>query len=106
MIGDNYIINVSNLNMNIILIFGEVLLKDMIEGKLLFIEIKLGDIGVWYKGVLVLLKFMVKSNLVDVIVDLKGFKKDKSIEKIKVGMIGDVKNEVKILSEIGVIYID
>ena len=34
---------------------------------------------------------MAKSNSADVIVDLKGFKKDKSTEKIKVGTIGDAK---------------
>ncbi|HDR4436081.1 DUF4097 family beta strand repeat-containing protein [Bacillus thuringiensis] len=104
--GDNYITNVSNSNMNIISTSGEVLLKDMTEGKSLFIETKSGDIGVRYKGVPASLKLMAKSNLADVIVDLKGLKKDKNTEKIKVGTIGDAKNEAKILSETGVIYID
>ncbi|AAP11442.1 MULTISPECIES: DUF4097 family beta strand repeat-containing protein [Bacillus] len=104
--GDNYITNVSNSNMNITSTSGEVLLKDMIEGKSLFIETKSGDIGVRYKGVPASLKLMAKSNSADVIVDLKGLKKDKSTEKIKVGTIGDAKNEAKILSETGVIYID
>lgn len=104
--GDNYITNVSNSNMNIISTSGEVLLKDMTEGKSLFIETKSGDIGVRYKGVPASLKLMAKSNLADVIVDLKGIKKDKNTEKIKVGTIGDAKNEAKILSETGVIYID
>ena len=87
--GDNYITNVSNSNMNITSTSGEVLLKDMIEGKSLFIETK-GDIGVRYKGVPASLKLMAKSNSADVIVDLKGLKKDKSTEK-KVGTIGDAK---------------
>lgn len=104
--GDNYITNVSNSNMNITSTSGEVLLKDMTEGKSLFIETKSGDIGVRYKGVPASLKLMAKSNSADVIVDLKGLKKDKSTEKIKEGTIGDAKNEVKILSETGVIYID
>ncbi|OKA31612.1 DUF4097 family beta strand repeat-containing protein [Bacillus cereus] len=104
--GDNYITNVSNSNMNIISTSGEVLLKDMTEGKSLFIETKSGDIGVRYKGVPASLKLMAKSNSADVIVDLKGLKKDKNTEKIKVGTIGDAKNETKILSETGVIYID
>ncbi|OPD55754.1 hypothetical protein BVG01_28235 [Bacillus anthracis] len=104
--GDNYITNVSNSNMNIISTSGEVLLKDMTEGKSLFIETKSGDIGVRYKGVPASLKLMAKSNLADVIVDLKGLNKDKNTEKIKVGTIGDAKNEAKILSETGVIYID
>ncbi|MCU5442001.1 DUF4097 domain-containing protein [Bacillus cereus] len=104
--GDNYITNVSNSNMNIISTSGEVLLKDMTEGKSLFIETKSGDIGVRYKGVPASLKLMAKSNSADVIVDLKGLKKDKNTEKIKVGTIGDAKNEAKILSETGVIYID
>ncbi|QKE09417.1 DUF4097 family beta strand repeat-containing protein [Bacillus cereus] len=104
--GDNYITNVSNSNMNIISTSREVLLKDMTEGKSLFIETKSGDIGVRYKGVPASLKLMAKSNLADVIVDLKGLKKDKNTEKIKVGTIGDAKNEAKILSETGVIYID
>ncbi|MDD7998959.1 MULTISPECIES: DUF4097 family beta strand repeat-containing protein [Bacillus cereus group] len=104
--GDNYITNVSNSNMNIISTSGEVLLKDMTEGKSLFIETKSGDIGVRYKGIPASLKLMAKSNLADVIVDLKGLKKDKNTEKIKVGTIGDAKNEAKILSETGVIYID
>lgn len=104
--GDNYITNVSNSNMNITSISGEVLLKDMTEGKSLFIETKSGDIGVRYKGVPASLKLMAKSNSADVIVDLKGLKKDKNTEKIKEGTIGDAKNEVKILSKTGVIYID
>ncbi|AXO95158.1 hypothetical protein C3496_00705 [Bacillus anthracis] len=104
--GDNYITNVSNLNMNITSKSGEVLLKDMTEGKSLFIETKSGDIGVRYKGVPTSLQLTAKSNLTDVIVDLKGLKKDKNTEKIKVGTIGDAKNEAKILSETGVIYID
>ncbi|CJH50647.1 Uncharacterised protein [Streptococcus pneumoniae] len=104
--GDNYITNVSNSNMNITSTSGEVLLKDMTEGKLLFVETKSGDIGVRYKGVLASLKLMAKSNSADVIVDLKGLKKDKSTEKIKVGTIGDAKNKVEILSKTGVIYID
>jgi hypothetical protein len=92
--------------MNITSTSGEVLLKDMTEGKSLFIETKSGDIGVRYKGVPASLKLMAKSNSADVIVDLKGLKKDKNTEKIKVGTIGDAKNEAKILSETGVIYID
>ncbi|TXR63000.1 DUF4097 family beta strand repeat-containing protein [Bacillus sp. AR18-7] len=104
--GDNYITNVSNSNMNITSISGEVLLKDMTEGKSLFIETKSGDIGVRYKGVPTSLQLTAKSKLTDVIVDLKGLKKDKNTEKIKVGTIGDAKNEAKILSETGVIYID
>ncbi|PFZ70035.1 hypothetical protein COL82_30400 [Bacillus toyonensis] len=101
--GDNY---VKNENMNITSTSGEVLLKDMTEGKSLFVETKSGDIGVRYKGVPASLKLMAKSNSDDVIVDLKGLKKDKSTEKIKVGTIGDAKNEAKILSKTGVIYID
>ncbi|PGR42747.1 hypothetical protein COC47_00465 [Bacillus cereus] len=104
--GDNYITNVSNSNVNITSTSGEVLLKDMTEGKSLFIETKSGDIGVRYKGVPASLKLMAKSNSADVIVDLKGLKKDKNTDKIKVGTIGDAKNEAKILSETGVIYID
>lgn len=104
--GDNYITNVSNSNMNITSTSGEVLLKDMTEGKSLFIETKSGDIGVRYKGVPTSLQLTAKSNLTDVIVDLKGLKKDKNTEKIKIGTIGDAKNEAKILSETGVIYID
>lgn len=104
--GDNYITNVSNSNMNITSTSGEVLLKDMTEGKSLFIETKSGDIGVRYKGVPASLKLMAKSNSANVIVDLKGLKKDKNTDKIKVGTIGDAKNEAKILSETGVIYID
>ncbi|MDA1527849.1 DUF4097 family beta strand repeat-containing protein [Bacillus cereus group sp. TH260-2LC] len=104
--GDNYVKNVKNENMNITSTSGEVLLKDMTEGKSLFIETKSGDIGVRYKGVPASLKLMAKSNSADVIVDLKGFRKDKSTDKIKVGTIGDAKNEAKILSETGVIYID
>ncbi|MDV6036650.1 DUF4097 family beta strand repeat-containing protein [Bacillus sp. SM-B1] len=104
--GDNYITNVSNSNMNITSTSGEVLLKDMTEGKSLFIETKSGDIGVRYKGVPASLKLMAKSNSADVIVDLKGLKKDKNTDKIKVGTIGDAKNEAKVLSKTGVIYID
>ncbi|MBG9717969.1 MULTISPECIES: DUF4097 family beta strand repeat-containing protein [Bacillus] len=104
--GDNYVKNVKNENMNITSTSGEVLLKDMTEGKSLFVETKSGDIGVRYKGVPASLKLMAKSNSADVIVDLKGFKKDKSTEKIKVGTIGDAKNKVEILSKTGVIYID
>ncbi|PFZ93646.1 hypothetical protein COL83_14455 [Bacillus wiedmannii] len=104
--GDNYVKNVKNENMNITSISGEVLLKDMTEGKSLFIETKSGDIGVQYKGVPASLKLTAKSNSTDVMIDLKGLKKDKNTEKIKEGTIGDAKNEAKILSETGVIYID
>ncbi|WP_439874217.1 DUF4097 family beta strand repeat-containing protein [Bacillus mycoides] len=104
--GDNYITNVSNSNMNITSTSGEVLLKDMKEGKSLFVETKSGDIGVRYKGVPTSLKLTAKSNSSDVIVNVKGLKKDKNTEKIKEGTIGDVKNEVKILSKTGAIYID
>ncbi|MGH1258043.1 MULTISPECIES: DUF4097 family beta strand repeat-containing protein [Bacillus] len=104
--GDNYITNVSNANMNITSTSGEVLLKDMKEGKSLFVETKSGDIGVRYKGVPISLKLTAKSNSSDVMVNVNGLKKDKNTEKIKEGTIGDAKNEVKILSKTGVIYID
>ncbi|MGE6539486.1 DUF4097 family beta strand repeat-containing protein [Bacillus luti] len=104
--GDNYITNVNNVNMNITSTSGEVLLKDIKEGKSLFIETKSGDIGVRYKGVPASLKLTAKSNSTDIMVDLKGLKKDKNTEKIKSGTIGDAKNEAKILSETGAIYID
>ncbi|MDA1677079.1 DUF4097 family beta strand repeat-containing protein [Bacillus cereus group sp. TH152-1LC] len=104
--GDNYITNVSNSNMNITSTSGEVLLKDMKEGKSLFVETKSGDIGVRYKGVPTSLKLTAKSNSSDVMVNVKGFKKDKNTEKVKAGTIGDAKNEVKILSKTGAIYID
>ncbi|HDR7433173.1 MULTISPECIES: DUF4097 family beta strand repeat-containing protein [unclassified Bacillus (in: firmicutes)] len=104
--GGNYVKNVKNENMNITSTSGEVLLKDMTEGKSLFIETKSGDIGVRYKGVPASLKLTAKSNSTDVMIDLKGLKKDKNTEKIKEGTIGDAKNEAKILSETGVIYID
>ncbi|NUC16596.1 hypothetical protein EXW28_22685 [Bacillus mycoides] len=104
--GDNYITNINNLNMNITSTSGEVLLKDMKEGKSLFVETKSGDIGVRYKGVPTSLKFTAKSNSSDVMVNVNGLKKDKNTEKIKAGTIGDAKNEVKILSKTGAIYID
>ncbi|TXS02008.1 hypothetical protein DN390_04265 [Bacillus sp. SH7-1] len=104
--GDNYVKNVKNENVNITSTSGEVLLKDMTEGKSLFVETKSGDIGVRYKGVPISLKLTTKSNSSDVMIDLKGLKKDKNTEKIKAGTIGDAKNEVKISSETGAIYID
>ncbi|PGB03033.1 hypothetical protein COL93_07975 [Bacillus toyonensis] len=104
--GDNYVKNVKNENMNITSTSGEVLLKDMTEGKSLFVETKSGDIGVRYKGAPTSLKLTAKSNSTDIMVDLNGLKKDKNTEKIKEGTIGDAKNEVKILSKTGVIYID
>ncbi|MED0989120.1 DUF4097 family beta strand repeat-containing protein [Bacillus nitratireducens] len=104
--GDNYITNVSNSNMNITSTSGEVLLKDMKEGKSLFVETKSGDIGVRYKGVPTSLKLTAKSNSSDVMLNVKGLKKDKNTEKVKAGTIGDAKNEVKILSKTGAIYID
>ncbi|WP_141525458.1 DUF4097 family beta strand repeat-containing protein [Bacillus cereus] len=104
--GDNYVKNIKNENMNITSTSGEVLLQDMKEGKSLFVETKSGDIGVRYKGVPTSLKLAAKSNSSDVMVNVKGLKKDKDTEKIKEGTIGDAKNEAKILSETGVIYID
>ncbi|MBJ8104708.1 MULTISPECIES: DUF4097 family beta strand repeat-containing protein [Bacillus cereus group] len=104
--GDNYVKNIKNKNMNITSTSGEVLLKDMKEGKSLFVETKSGDIGVRYKGVPTSLKFTAKSNSSDVMVNVNGLKKDKNTEKVKAGTIGDAKNEVKILSETGAIYID
>ena len=104
--GDNYITNVNNTFMNITSTSGEVLLKDMKEGKSLFVETKSGDIGVRYKGVPASLKLTAKSNSADIMVNVNGLKKDKNTEKIKEGTIGDAKNEVKILSKTGVIYID
>ncbi|HFK1450829.1 MULTISPECIES: DUF4097 family beta strand repeat-containing protein [Bacillus cereus group] len=104
--GDNYITNVSNSNMNITSTSGEVLLKNMKEGKSLFVETKSGDIGVRYKGVPTSLKLTAKSNSSDVMVNVKGLKKDENTENVKLGTIGDAKNEVQILSETGVIYID
>lgn len=47
-----------------------------------------------------------KSNSSDVMVNVKGLKKDKNTEKIKAGAIGDAKNKVEILSKTGAIYID
>ncbi|WP_242311182.1 DUF4097 family beta strand repeat-containing protein [Bacillus cereus group sp. BfR-BA-01331] len=104
--GDNYITNVNSSNMNITSTSGEVLLKDMTEGKSLFAETKSGDIGVRYKGVPTSLKLMAKSNSSDIMVNVNGLKKDKNTEKVKEGTIGDAKNEVKILSKTGTIYID
>ncbi|PGU48105.1 hypothetical protein COD91_02735 [Bacillus cereus] len=104
--GDNYVGNIKNENMNITSTSGEVLLKDMKEGKSLFVETKSGDIGVRYKGVPTSLRLTAKSNSSDVMVNVKGLKKDKNTEKIKAGTIGDAKNKVEILSKTGVIYID
>ncbi|HDR6318818.1 TPA: DUF4097 family beta strand repeat protein [Bacillus thuringiensis] len=104
--GDNYVKNIKNENMNITSTSGEVLLKDMKEGKSLFVETKSGDIGVRYKGVPTSLKLTAKSNSSDVMVNVNGLKKNKNTEKIKAGTIGDAKNEVKILSKTGAIYID
>ncbi|EEL68722.1 DUF4097 family beta strand repeat-containing protein [Bacillus mycoides] len=104
--GDNYVKNIKNENMNITSTSGEVLLKDMTEGKSLFVETKSGDIGVRYKGVPTSLKLMAKSNSSDIMVNVNGLKKDKNTEKVKEGTIGDAKNEVKILSETGAIYIN
>ncbi|PEW51935.1 hypothetical protein COD05_01060 [Bacillus cereus] len=104
--GDNYITNVSNSNMNITSTSGEVLLKDMKEGKSLFVETKSGDIGLRHKGVPTSLKLTAKSNSSDIMVNVNGLKKDKNTEKIKAGTIGDAKNEVKIVSKTGAIYID
>ncbi|MBE7095723.1 MULTISPECIES: DUF4097 family beta strand repeat-containing protein [Bacillus cereus group] len=104
--GDNYITNVSNLNMKITSTSGEVLLKDMKEGKSLFVETKSGDIGARYRGVPTSLKLTAKSNSSDVMVNVNGLKKDKNTEKVKAGTIGDAKNEVKIISKTGAIYID
>ncbi|SCC48755.1 Uncharacterized protein BC0861_05123 [Bacillus mobilis] len=104
--GDNYVKNIKNENMNITSTSGEVLLKDMKEGKSLFVETKSGDIGVRYKGVPTSLKLTAKSNSSDVMVNVKGLKKDKNTEKVKAGTIGDAKNKVEILSKTGVIYID
>lgn len=78
--GDNYITNVSNSNMNITSTSGEVLLKNMKEGKSLFVETKSGDIGVRYKGVPTSLKLTAKSNSSDVMVNVKGLKKDGKME--------------------------
>ncbi|MEI5890782.1 hypothetical protein DXB51_26900 [Bacillus cereus] len=104
--GDNYVTSVNNVNMNITSTSGEVLLKDIKEGKSLFIETKSGDIGVRYKGVPDSLKLTAKSNSNDILVNVNGLKKDKNTEKIIEGIIGDAKNEVKILSKTGAIYID
>ncbi|WP_283746763.1 DUF4097 family beta strand repeat-containing protein [Bacillus cereus] len=104
--GDNYVKNIKNENMNITSTSGEVLLKDMTEGKSLFVETKSGDIGVRYKGVPASLKLTAKSNSADIMVNVNGLKKDKNTEKIKEGTIGDAKNDVKILSKTGGIYID
>ncbi|MDM5429822.1 DUF4097 family beta strand repeat-containing protein [Bacillus mycoides] len=104
--GDNYVKNIKNENMNITSTSGEVLLKDMTEGKSLFVETKSGDIGVRYKDIPASLKLTAKSNSTDVMVNLNGLKKDKNTEKVKEGTIGDAKNEVKILSKTGAIYID
>ncbi len=104
--GDNYVKNIKNENMNITSTSGEVLLKDMTEGKSLFVETKSGDIGVRYKGVPTSLKLTAKSNSSDIMVNVNGLKKDKNTEKIKEGTIGDAKNEVKILSKTGAIYIN
>ncbi|MED0933803.1 DUF4097 family beta strand repeat-containing protein [Bacillus mobilis] len=104
--GDNYVKNVSNSNMNITSTSGEVVLKDMKEGKSLFVETKSGDIGVRYKGVPTSLKLTAQSNSSDVMVNVKGIKKDKNTERVKAGTIGDAKNKVEILSKTGVIYID
>ncbi|PDZ05113.1 hypothetical protein COE20_27085 [Bacillus cereus] len=104
--GDNYVKNIKNKNMNITSTSGEVLLKDMTEGKSLFVETKSGDIGVRYKGVPTSLKLTAKSNSSDVMVNVKGLKKDRNTEKVKEGTIGDAKNKVEILSKTGAIYID
>ncbi|PFO69341.1 hypothetical protein COJ86_16235 [Bacillus cereus] len=104
--GDNYVKNIKNKDMNITSTSGEVLLKDMTEGKSLFVETKSGDIGVRYKGVPTSLKLTAKSNSSDVMVNVKGLKKNKNTEKVKEGTIGDAKNKVEILSKTGAIYID
>lgn len=104
--GDSYITNVNSSDMKITSTSGEVLLKDMEEGKSLFVETKSGDIGVRYKVVPTSLKLTASSNSTDIMVNLNGLKKDKNTEKIKEGTIGDAKNEVKVLSKTGTIYID
>ncbi|TQR20512.1 DUF4097 domain-containing protein [Psychrobacillus vulpis] len=104
--GENYIARVTSPKMKVTSTDGEVSIKDIKEGKSLFVKTKSGDITVSYKEAPTSLLLTARSDSSDITVDLDGFKEKMNTEKSKEGTIGNASNKLELVSKDGTININ
>ncbi|MEB2300188.1 DUF4097 domain-containing protein [Lysinibacillus xylanilyticus] len=103
--GDSYLTRVNSPKTKITSTDGEVFMKEISEGKALFVETASGDITISYKEAPKSLGLIANSESSDISVNLEGYQKDTHTEKLKKGKIGDASNELELISKGGIITV-
>ncbi|MFF2178354.1 DUF4097 family beta strand repeat-containing protein [Lysinibacillus sp. NPDC058147] len=103
--GDSYMTRVNGLKTKITSTSGEVLMKEVIEGKALFVETALGDITISYKETPKSLELIANSESSDISVNLEGYQKEEHTDQLKKGKIGDASNKLELISKEGIITV-
>lgn len=104
--GDSYMTRVNSPKTKITSTSGEVFMKEIIEGKALFVETASGDITISYKEAPKSLELMANSESSDISVDLEGYQKEEHTEQLKKGKIGDALNKLELISKEGIIIVN
>ncbi len=102
---DSYITRVNSPKTKITSTSGEVFMKEIIEGKSLFVETASGDITISYKEAPKSLGLIANSESSDISVNLEGYQKEKHTNNLKKGKIGDASNKLELISKEGIITV-
>lgn len=103
--GDSYMTRVNSPKTKITSTSGEVLMKEIIEGKALFVETASGDITISYKEAPKSLELKANSESSDISVSLEGYQKEEQTDTLKKGKIGDASNKLELISKEGIITV-
>lgn len=103
--GDSYITRVNSPKTKITSTSGEVFMKEIIEGKALFVETASGDITISYKEAPKSLGIIANSESSDISVNVEGYQKEKHTDQLKTGKIGDASNKLELISKEGIITV-
>ncbi|MGE7946058.1 DUF4097 family beta strand repeat-containing protein [Lysinibacillus sp. NPDC093688] len=103
--GDSYMTRVNSPKTKITSTSGEVFMKEISEGKALFVGTASGDITISYKEAPKSLELIANSESSDISINLEGYQKEKNTEKLKKGKIGDASNELELISKGGIITV-
>jgi len=104
--GDSYMTRVNSPKTKITSTSGEVFMKEIIEGKALFVETASGDITISYKEAPNSLELIASSESTDINIDLEGYQKEEHTEQLKKGKIGDASNKLELISKEGIIIVN
>ncbi|MGE7675774.1 DUF4097 family beta strand repeat-containing protein [Lysinibacillus sp. NPDC094403] len=103
--GDSYMTRVNSPKTKITSTSGEVFMKEVIEGKALFVETASGDITIAYKEAPKSLELKANSESSDISVNLEGYQKEEQTDTLKKGKIGEASNKLELISKGGIITV-